>query len=170
MARTFARGRRMEKEWQGIPGIVLDFTTGATLSGGRIAVVSSLTVLRMIGHYVLGPTGGGTFAADDAATVTLGIGVISSDAFDLGATAFPDPGGEPDYPWLYWDAMPFYTGSTGADPASMGASYRRQFDVRSMRKMKPGQSLVAIADYGDLQGVPPLTLVLGQTRVLLGNA
>ena len=38
----------------------------------------------------------------DAAHLSFGLAVVSSDAAELGATAFPDPGSEPEYPWLFW--------------------------------------------------------------------
>jgi len=46
---------------------------------------------------------------------------------------------------------------------------RRQFDIRSMRKLKPRESLVWLVQYGDLSGTPSITTVCGQIRTLVAG-
>ncbi len=163
-----ATGHRMPKEWAGMPGIELNFTADATQLGGSIAFATPATVLRMIGEYLVSPTDGGGFVNGDRADITVAIGVVSTDAFDAAAT--PDPASEPEYPWLYWADHPvFIPDSTPAERDDVVGSVRRTFDIRSMRKLKPRESLCWVVQYGDLTGTPPLTVGIGQTRVLLAG-
>ncbi len=161
---------RKDKSWSAIPSIALaGFTGNATVSGASIAFTQASTIMRMLGEYVIAPLGGGTFAATDACTISIGIGVISSDAFALGATSFPDPGGEPEYPWLYWAMHFIYFGDLVGSANHAGVIVRKAFDVKSMRKVKPRQSLVFIAQYSDHSGTPPMELQVASTRVLLAE-
>ncbi len=162
-------GPRMDKEWNALPGQKMDISTGTVL-GPALEPNTSATVLRMIGEYVLAAQAGGTFVAGDAVNIGVGIGVISSDAFAAGAGSVPDPSGEPEYPWLYWKKVPVFFRSAGVeDLASNAVTSRHAFDIKSMRKMKPRESLVFIIDYGNLSGDPPMTLTFGGARVLLGG-
>ena len=161
---------RKEKRWTSLPGINLALVASGTTIGGSINFGENLTVMRMIGEYILGPTG--AITAGDACSIKLGIGVVSTDAATLGATAVPDPGGEPSYPWLFWATHAFFYPTTGAplQPAGDQESTRRAFDIRSMRKMKPRESLLWIVEYVDDAGTPPMQLKLGQTRVLVAES
>ena len=123
----------------------------------------------MLGEYVISPTAGATFAADDAATIGVGIGVVSTDAATAGAASVPDPIGEPDYPWLYWADIPFYFAGSGPGGDEITAHVRRQFDIRSMRKLKPRETLTWVFQYGNLVGNPPLSLNVANTRVLVAT-
>ncbi len=160
-------GPRLAKQWDSIPSIVIAFTATATQLGGSLAATASQTILRMMGEYTITPTAAPT--AGDIAIVGVGIGVVSTDAFAAGAGSVPDPTAEADYPWLYWAAHPIGRAvDASVDPANETSLLRHAFDVKSMRKMKPRESLILVADYVDLVGAPPLTLVVAQTRVLLG--
>ena len=121
----------------------------------------------MLGEYIVGPQVAPVAA--DAASIGVGIGVVSSDAVSAGASALPDPNGEADYPWLYWAQHDFFFGSTATDPASLASSLRRPFDIKSMRKLKPRESLVAVIQYSDISGAPPLHVEFTQTRVLVAT-
>jgi hypothetical protein len=158
---------RMPKEWNSLAGIALGMTASNTFLGSSLAFNSSYTVLRMLGEYVITPTS--SPQALDNAIVTVGIGVVSSDAYAVGASAVPDPASEPNYPWLYWASHPFFFGATGADPASEACSVRHSFDVRSMRKLKARESLALVVEYADIAGTPALKFTAGSTRVLLAS-
>ena len=157
----------MDKEWNAIPGISLVVGSDNTFLGGGLSPGTSATVLRMLGEYVIAPRT--SPVAIDEAQVVIGIGVISGDAFAAGAASVPDPGGEPEYPWLYWASHSLFFGSTQVDPASDAASLRAKFDIRSMRKMKPRETLAFIVQYININGNPDLKLLIGATRVLLGG-
>ena len=162
------RGQRQRKHWHAIPGGPLLLTANGTGLGGVFSLDDPATVLRMLGEYIISFTPNPVGL--DAVIIGVGIGVVSSDAATAGAASVPDPDGEPDYPWLYYASHPLF--STGTDPTgsgAAGASVRRVFDVRSMRKMKPRESLAMIFEYVDVTGTPPITITIGETRVLFGE-
>ena len=123
----------------------------------------------MIGEYVIAPTG--VISAADRVRIGVGIGIVSSDAFAAGAGSMPDPLGEPDYPWLYWMDHPFYYSTTGA-PLQLSTDVegvRAKFDIRSMRKFKPRESLAFLVQYADSSGTPPMQLLQGNVRCLIAT-
>ncbi len=156
---------RRAKIWSAIPGISLALTASGTSLGGSISFATADTVLRMMGQYIITPTSAP--AALDNARVVVAIGVVSSDAFAAGSASVPDPAGEPEYPWLYWADHPLFFSTSTTDPNSGASTLRHSFDVRSMRKLKPRESLAMIVEYADIVGAPPLQFSTGQTRVLI---
>jgi len=171
---TFVRGARRvvtpkrRKSWNVLLAIAQNIVGNATVLGSALQFTESgNTVLRMMGEYIITPNG--TIAAEDQATVTVAIGVVSSDAFDLGATAIPDPAGEPEYGWLYWQShrFEFVAATPASDQGNAGGAIRHSFDVRSQRKMGAGQSLCWVLQYVNTTGNPNLRISLGQCRVLL---
>jgi len=169
MARGGFGGRqRMAKEWSKISASVNNLTGGGTTAGGSLGFAIPGTVLRMIGDYYLAP-GNATIVAGDAATVTIGIGLVSSDVVALGATAFPDPADEPEFPWLYYRSHGLFFGQGTDDPGNAGESVRIAFDIRTMRKFKPRESLVWAVQYEDDGGAPAIRLGIGHVRVLIAT-
>ena len=163
------RGQRMQKHWHVIPGLSANVTASSTLLGGGLTLDGPFTVLRMLGDYAIAPGATGTVAGD-AADVAVAIGVVSADAFAAGAASVPDPGStDPDYPWLFWAQHSVFFASTTVDPSSAIASVRRSFDVRSMRKMKPRETLALVVEYVDTAGAPPLRVEVAVTRVLVAT-
>ena len=82
----------------------------------------------------------------------------------------PDPATDANYPWLYWASHKlFFTSSGNSGEGGAGYSLRRSFDIKSMRKLKPSESLAFVFQYSDIAGAPPLQFTAGQTRVLLAN-
>ncbi len=161
-------GTRLRKDWSAIGSGVAGFTANATavLGGLQIAQLKQ-TVLRMIGEYVIGATS--VPVALDRAFVTIGIGVVSSDAFALGTTAMPDPADEPEFPWLYWKEHALRFSSTDFAGGNREISVRESFDIKTMRKLNPRETLAMIAQYTDSAGTPPLFITASQTRVLIGT-
>ncbi len=159
-------GARLAKQWESFNAIQRALTADATLQGTSLASTTAQTILRMLGSYIICPTSAPV--AGDAALVVVGIGVVSTDAFAAGAGSMPDPGAEPDYPWLYWKSHGFFFPTNTADPSAASGSIRVDFDIRSMRKMKPRESLAWVIEYIDLAGTPPLQLDIAHTRVLIG--
>ncbi len=160
------RTPRKEKEWNGTGSSIVAMTAdGSFLAGGGFNFSASSTIIRMIGEYVITPTSAPT--AGDSAIVTIGAGKVSSDAAALGATAMPDPAVEFGYPWLYWASHVFRFAGTSVDGGAAGASLRHRFDIRSMRKFKPNESLAIVVQYSNNAGDPPLTLNLPSWRLLL---
>ena len=171
MANSRRGGPRQAKIWQFITGSSLALTATGTFGGGKIDVTDSRTVLRMIGNILIHRTG--TVTAADKVRISLGIGVVSTDAATLGASALPDPGGEPEYPWLYWAeydfGFPAGLATSGAGSTdSVAGVVRDHYDIRSMRRMKPRESLVFVVEYTDEAGTPAMDIELSKTRVLFG--
>ncbi len=167
MGRDFQRGARMSKHWDFIPAISVAFTGDNPALGGSIAFARAQTVIRMIGSYTITATT--VVSAQDSADIGLAIGVISTDAFVAGASAVPDPLGEPDYPWLFWADESLMWPTAVSDQGNVAGSVRRYFDIKSMRKLKPRESLAVIFQYSNNAGNPPITVNFCRTRVLLAE-
>ena len=170
MANGRRSGGRQMKHWHGSTNSVVNFTADAT---GILATFSAptdpYTILRTLGQVIVVPTGSGTFVAADLATVTCGLGIVSSDALAAGAGSLPDPAVEPEYDWLWWHpTFAAFEGSADAPGQEIGMTERINFDTRAMRKVKPRQALVMVAQYQDSNGAPPLT-VSASFRVLSGT-
>ena len=107
--------------------------------------------------------------AGDFCSIFFGLAVLSTDAVAVGATAVPDPVGEPQYPWIFWKLFAFGFASISADPSSAGASVRLQVDSRTMRKVKPREFLVWIVEYFGISGDPPMSAMVSTSRALLAE-
>ncbi len=168
MARKFGGGQRMAKAWLTTSAGTKDLVGAADEAILQILNFTGPgTILRMLGEYVIVPTAAPV--AGDEALVTVGIGMVSTDAAALGETAMPDPASDADYDWLYWSSHRLVFGTTSVDPSSLGASVRKLFDVRSMRKFKPSSSLVMVVQLESGIGDPPVTISVGYTRVLIAT-
>ncbi len=154
----------MSKRWGGTQDTTKLFTTDNEISilSNAGAFTEPGTFLRAVGEFLVVPTGAGTFAALDFATITFGLAIIASDAVEAGSGSMPDPGGEQDYPWLWWyhTALAF-EGSADAPGQELGLTSRKSFDIRTMRKFKNRETLVMIGQYQDVSGLPPLTVHCG---------
>ncbi len=159
---------RLKKHWESLGTHTFNqFTAAGTVAfAGAVARDEAFTVLRMIGEYAIAP--GAAPTAFDSANITVGICVISTDSFAAGGAAIPDPAAEPGYPWLYWADHGFQFGTTSLDPAGLTSTLRHGFDIRSMRKVKPSESVVMVAEYVNGAGNPALDMIAGITRVLIG--
>ena len=169
MANRVASGRRMDKEWNSLLATVTNFTASSTAAGASLAPGTTATVLRMIGEYLITGLATGTFSAGDQARITVAIGVVSTDAFAAGAASLPDPASEPEYPWLFWASHQMHWLTASSDLFGPSEVVRRSFDSRSMRKMKPRETLAYVVQYADVSGAPPIEVFLGQTRILFGG-
>ncbi len=166
MARQF--GKRQVKSWASIAGQVDAFTANATVGGAGLAFTEASTILRMIGEYMIAPTTAPTIA--DQCTLTVGIAVVSADAFAAGGASLPDPSGSPEFPWLFWKSHIFRALAGTLDPGDqLPVSVRAEFDIRSMRKVKGREALAVVVEYTDINGTPPLKMVQPFIRVLLAT-
>ena len=157
----------MEKYWELITVSSSAFTTGSTAFLGGNTPGHPATVLRMLGEYAIGPTAAPT--ALDSCLISIGIAIVSADAAELGSTAMPDPSVEVEFSWLYWAEHAVFFSTTAADPNGANATVRKSFDVRSMRKIKPRETLAMVAQYVDVVGAPPVQLVTVGVRVLFAE-
>jgi len=170
MARRYARTIDF-KQWDLIPAIVLEETGVATNLGGGLGFLAPQTILRCRGEVSI--QFDETAQAGDRAAITFGLGIVSSDAFAAGAGSVPDPGGEPEYPWLWWGSIEIeaiiaasaWTGGYGWGPSAG----RLEVDTKAMRKVKPGETLCWVAQTTLATGAPTMIIKLNQTRVLVGT-
>ena len=161
------RSARRRKQWTAVPAFNNGFTSNATAVGGGLGFTDADTVLRIIGE--IGGFSSAAPVALDSCILTWAIGVFSTDAFAVGSTAMPDLASEPEYPWLYWYQAQFRFSTTALEAAEGSAAFRLGIDVRSMRKMKPRETLGFIYQYQDTGGSPPVTAYNTQCRVLLAK-
>ena len=155
----------MVKQWGNIGSGATAFTVDSTSLQAALAFGEAQTIIRMLGSYVIGPSAAP--AATDSCIVSLGIGIVSSDAAAVGATAMPDPGGEARFPWLYWANHNLVYRSTEVDSSSPAGAVRVDFDIKSMRKVKPSESIVFLGQYENISGDPSVFLHTGRVRLLL---
>jgi len=159
-------GPRQTKSWTSLSASAFNLTGNGTDLGGTLTSSLPFTVLRMLGEYIIGLDAAPT--AQDSCEISVGIGVVSTDAATLGSTAVPDPGDEPDFPWLYWASHHFHFLDTALQPADASGSIRHAFDIRSMRKLKARESLVMVVQYFNVAGTPAMQFSAATTRVLTG--
>jgi len=168
-----ARGRtgfpRKEKLWQGLSIGTQALTGDGTSAGsGSLVFLATGTIMRMIGEYIIGPSA--AVAAGDGVVISVGIGVFSADAVAAGAASLPDPNDEPEYPWLYRLSHALFFPAVVTEPQSGQSYVRHGFDVKSMRKVKPQEALVAVVQYANFSGNPPIEFVMAPTRVLIAES
>ena len=163
MAR-FQKSQRMAKRWAFMQGSTADLTGDGTTLGGSLQFAEARTILRMLGEYLIVPTSAP--AALDNVTIGIGIAIVSSDAATAGASALPDPIGDPEYPWLHWAQHDLFMPSVGVIHDA-GRGVRQSFDSRFMRKVKPKDTLVVVIEYANTAGNPPMHVDVTQVRVLL---
>ena len=166
MARPRTGFPRKDKSWTGFLFSTLNLTADSMNLAGSLAANETQTIMRMIGEYLISPTTAP--AADDAVVITVAFGIVSTDAFAAGAASVPDPAAEPEYPWLYWAEHPLSFDLSAAFTSVAGA-VRHTYDIRSMRKLRRGQSLARIVQYSNVGGNPPISVHLGGTRVLIAE-
>ena len=164
--RPFAsRGRTIDyKQWSSVPGLSADVAAAGNQGGSQLAFTFPATILRIRGGGHIGIDGGADGAANN---VTVGIGIVSTDAATLGATALPDPQDEPEYDWMWWRELNVkrivQTAETDSDIAG---TVRWVIDSKAMRKVKPGQSLIMIFQTGTTTAID---IEMEQLRVLIGT-
>ncbi len=105
----------------------------------------------------------------DIMVVTAALGIVSTDAFNLGATAFPDPADEPAYPWLWWGQMTLESTLAAGDDAWGLSAQRLEVDTKAMRRWKPDETLTWVFQTTQVAGAPVTIIVNSDTRVLIGT-
>ena len=158
--------RKLTKQWTRIQPVTVAMTADAIAVGGGRDFTEAQTVLRVVGEYDIQATAAPV--QFDAAHITVALGIFSTDAFDLGQTAMPDPANEADYPWLYWASHLLRFGAAAIQDADGAGFVRRTLDIRSMRKVKPRETLGWVFQYENGGGDPPINVGNERCRVLVG--
>ena len=162
-------GRTIDfKEWAGIPSLINEIGANATILGGSLAFTAPATILRARGR--LYAQFDETVQVGDRIIVTFGLGIVSTDSYTVGSTAMPDPGGEPEYPWLWWGQVMLEAGVAAGHSGGFGPTAQQlEVDTKAMRKIKPGQSLAWVWELAGAAGSPVTIVSQGETRVLIGT-
>ncbi len=170
MARPRSRsGRTIDfKSWSAIPSGGVNMTASGTFTaGGGLSFSGPATLLRARGELIIGLDE--TSATGDQSKVGMGLAIVSTDAFTLGVTAFPDPSGEPEYPWMWWNEVSLLTNTATAGKGLGTDVVRVELDTKAMRKIKPGETLTLVIQYTTIVGNPIASLLQSQIRVLVGT-
>ena len=167
MARRDSRGRVIDsKLWAKVPGFSANLSADGIQGGSRMDFTAPLTILRICGSHFCELDA--TMQVGDQMVVTYAIGIVSTDAAVLGATAIPDPFDEYEYSWLYLREVHLHAQKAAAVDAWGPAAQWFDLDTKAMRKVKPGQSLIWYTQLSGATGAP-VTFVQGSAlRVLLG--
>ena len=169
--RTFNRpGKKIDfKQWIGLPGLSDSQTAAGTIIGGSLAFAIPATILR-IRPVRLYAAFDATQQAGDTMDLAFAIGIASTDAVTLGATAIPDPQGEVEFPWLWWGAFALRSFVNAQPSDSWGVNGQLlESDTRAMRKVKPGESLFWAIQLSGATGAPVTLIEIEQARVLVGT-
>ena len=103
--------------------------------------------------------------------VTFGLGIVSTDAATLGATALPEPNGDCEYPWLWWGEIFLQAPVANAGLISGFGTYaqRLEVDSKAMRKVTNKETLLWVAETSGVVGAPAVDITFGSTRILIGS-
>jgi len=163
-------GRTIDyKEWAFMPFADMSTITanGTTLSAGVLPFVRAATILRCRGFVQANFDE--TQQVGDRMILTWGLGIVSTDASIAGSASMPDPAGEAEYPWMWWNTLVLRS-NLAAGINSWGSSNQRlDIDTKAMRRVKPGQSLVMVIEASGASGAPVTEVITSQIRVLIGT-
>ena len=161
------RGRKIDfKQWDAAPGIITEASTTGNVLSGSLAFSIPATILRWRSYFSV--MFDETAQVGDRGIYTYAIGVFSTDA--VAAAEVPDPAAEPEYPWVFWTEMRLDAFQTLGPTGGWGSQAQRyEVDSKAMRKIKPGESLVALIQVTNLAGAPNALIDMAQLRVLIGT-
>ena len=164
------RGRTIDfKEWRLLAGASQSISTDGTRLGSAVLGFDAPgTILRVRTPDIL-------FSFDqtqqvgDSMILGLGLALMSSDAVAAGATAFPDPATEFEYPWLWWGQWQLRS-TVAAGINNLGTSViRTSADTKAMRRFKPSMSLLWVVEATGTTGAVVTSIDVGSSRVLIGT-
>ena len=162
------RGRTIDvKFWTNFSPVSVESATAQVNGGARIDIASPSTILRIRGSWWA--MFNETVQVDDQMTITVGIGVATTDAATVGGASLPSPASDIDFPWLYWDQVTLQSLVAAAPTAWGTAMQQRTVDSKSMRKLRPNQSLVWVSEYTSPSGAPVTLFFSPAMRVLIGS-
>ncbi len=168
MARVRSRpGRVIDfKSWSFAPAFSTVLAAVGTTIGGSVLFTGPATILRVRG--AVQASFDSTVQNTDQMRLVFGLGIVSTDAATLGASAVPDPGGEAEYPWLWWGSMQLRASANAAEGAWGTQAQKLEVDSKAMRRVKPGESLLWVVEVASVTGAPVTNIDFLQTRVFIG--
>jgi len=168
--RTRGRGPRRAYEWARGPestAIQGVSSAGTTIWSIGIGALVPLTVTRIRGEFACWLSTV-TTVGDGFRNFTLGIGIVSGDAFAIGATAMPTLLDDADWPgWLYYHAGSALIGDSTTEVfRNPMSAVRVPIDTKAMRKMAANETLFGAVEFGTEIGTAVVEFV-GSTRLLV---
>jgi len=169
MARRY--NRKIDfKQWDGIPSWQQTISVDSTRAGSSLGFLIPATILRVRSRILISND---SPADTEQVNLAFGLGIVSSDAVAAGAGSLPDPDGEPEYPWLWWDDIAIQSFGGAVSPVEItpfGEGCREIIvDSKAMRKVKPGETLTWVSSSFRVAGTPTLSVMGSITRVLIGT-
>ena len=150
--RGFSQGRapypRRAVQWNQGPGS--EATSGFTssqldiLGAGVVAVDEKFTIVRMRGELTMALQT--VSAVDEGYHLTYGIGIVSADAFAVGASAVPNPQDDPEWPWMFHGFTAMISPSATLSDIGSAAVVRVPVDVKAMRILNPNETVFMAID------------------------
>ncbi len=108
-------------------------------------------------------------AAQDSMCFGIGLILVAAEAAVAGAASVPSPISALNHPWMWIGLFPLISGDASAqNGADINQAARREIDVKVMRKFRPGDTLLFVAD-GVLTGGSPTCTYNACARVLTGR-
>ncbi len=163
------RGRTIDfKNWDSMPGSVLQSSAvGTKVTGSFLSFTRPCTILRVRAR-IWGALDA-TKQVGDEFSSTIGLGIVSTDAFTAGAASMPDPDSEPGYPWMWWSTLDLRS-EVAAASEDWGISQQIiEVDTKAMRRVQPEQTLVYVIQHILATGAPVTNFCFGTSRVLVGT-
>jgi len=147
MPRQRSSGRKTDYGWIGacssVVGVDLPVNTGSLGSSG-INLTAPSTLTRTRGKLLIQLDAG---ANDERVVIAVGLIVVQSSAFVSGLAAVPKPHTDAEADW-FWHQYVIL--SSLAESAVTGDSTflaeRVEIDSKAMRKIKPNESIIGVAE------------------------
>ena len=104
--------------------------------------LGGVTIVRIRGEFCFWQRLA-TAIGDGFVRAAIGIGIVTTDAFAVGATAMPSPLGDVDWGgWMYYQAFgPIVGESTTEVFRGPMMAVRQQIDTKAMRKIQPNETI-----------------------------
>ena len=134
------------------------------LGSGAAPTVEGLTIARIRGELVVSIAS--QAAGSDEVRMTYGICQVTDDAFAIGATAMPDPNGDAFWDGWMWHQFVNFDSQTTSVGIDGVFSVRIPIDVKAMRKLPVGMTLVLLSEFSDESGTIALA-TMADTRMLV---
>ena len=110
------RGKTIDfKQWSSLPSIQLQLGAAASVFGSSLTFAVPGTILRVRGDILCMLDGVGEGVAE---VLNIGLALLAADSVITGA---PDPGGEPEFPWLWWTSIQLIAQTTGPGSTAEGS-------------------------------------------------
>ena len=165
------RSQRRSTAWSAAVAsddLTLSATARAVWSTGAVPSVEGLTIVRTRGQGML--TLASATGAGDGFRGAMGIGIVSDEAFAIGATAMPGPLTQAEWPGWMWHqffVLQAVTATIADGVNANSAVYRFEIDSKAMRKVPVGMTIFGMIDVTEL-GTASLELQ-AETRMLGKN-